>query len=430
MRFSCSKNRICYEPNPNHELEQQQGELMHSSGKGNKKTVQRKGWGDKRYGKIVQAGSLESIQIHRPADLRNYQKPWRNLANNAPMQSLEWFLPWVEHYLTHDDELCTLVFRDSVGSEVGLAPLYIQRAKGKATIRLLGSGDACTNHTSWLTAPGWENQVGLEVARFLLDHTSEWDCLSLESIDDNDLAINTTVAYLKENGCFLRESPLPCCWKIALPPTWEDYLKMLSRKHRKQLRRMERKFFKSGLVRINKVRDEVGLQKGLNVLIQLHAKRWGEPAKPKGVFSDRKFRSFHEKVARKLLKQKQLRLAWLEHNSKPIAAEYQFVDETAVYAYQAGMDPSFGNLKPGNLSMMASIRYAIEQGCDSFDLLRGNESYKAHYRATPIACNDFLIWPDRLRGRLDYTMWYTRYYARIGRHLATQWLRKSGKDGK
>jgi len=376
----------------------------------------------------AQAGSLKTRQVHCSSDLYRFRDPWSDLANDAPMQSPEWLLPWVQHYLRKDDELCTLIIHDSVGSVAGLAPLYIQRARGKATIRLLGSGNVCTNHTTWLTVPGLENAVGAEVAQFLLDNKSEWDCLSLESIDDNDLAINTTVTCLKESGCFLRQSPLPHCWKIALPRTWEDYLMMLSHKHRKQCRRMHRKFFDTGRIQIKKVRSEVDLQKGLNILIALHAARWGEPKKPKGVFSDRRFRSFHETVSRNLLSKNQLRLAWLEHNKTPIAAEYQFVDKNAVYAYQAGMDPSVGNLKPGNLSIMASIRFAIEQGCKSFDLLRGNESYKAHYRATPTACSDFLIWPDRIKGRLDYAMWYTSYYARIGQFLATQWFKGSGKQ--
>lgn len=373
-----------------------------------------------------QAESLQVTQIQHAADLFAFRKAWSDLAAGVPMQSPEWLLAWLEYFTTPDDELCVLLFHAPDGSLVGLAPLYLQKEGGRATVRLLGSGDACTNHTTWLAAPGWETQIGFEVAQFFLEHNTDWDCLHLEWVDDDNPAINTTVACLEENGCLLRRSPLPNCWRIALPPTWDEYLQMLSRKHRKQCRRMQRKFIDSGLVQVHKVGNEGELQQGFEIFLRLHAARWRDPTKPQGVFTDRRFCSFHETVARELLKQQQLHLLWLEYDGAPIAAEYQFVDKNTVYAYQAGMDPSFGKLRPGKLSIMASIQSAIAQGCRSFDLLRGDETYKAHYRATPSACHDIVIWPDRISGVVGYTLDYAnsrmRYYAGIGRYLVTQWL--------
>ena len=374
------------------------------------------------------AKPLTTTPIHRIADLADFREPWRQLAAGAPMQSPEWLFTWLQYYTAPEDELCVLLFHEPKGSLVGVAPLYIQKAGGSATVRLLGSGDACTNHTTWLAAPGRETQIGHEVARFLLEHKSDWDSLHLEWIDDGDAAITTTVDYLEKNGCFLRRWPLANCWEIALPPTWDDYLKMLSRKHRKQCRRLLKKYFDSGRVQTRKVRSEKELQEGFKILLQLHGARWGDRKNPKGVFSDRKFRSFHETVARKLLKRQQLNLVWLEYDGTPISAEYQFIDENTVYAYQAGMDPSFIELRPGQLSILTSIRSAIEQGRQSFDLSRGNEPYKAHYRATPRACHDLFVWPDRFAGRLGYSLGYSmmrmRYYAKVGRYLAAQWLQK------
>ncbi len=385
---------------------------------------------DGAYEAPLQDTPLKVTRIRSTADLFAFRESWRELAGGMPTQSPEWLLLWQQYYITPDDELCVLLFHEPNGSLVGLAPLYLQKAWGRATIRLLGSGDACTNHTTWLTAPGWETQIGLEVAQFLLEHSSEWDFLHLEWIDADKVAINATVACLEENGCYLRKSELPNCWKIALPDSWDDYLKMLSRKHRKQCRRLHRKYLESGRVQVYRVSGEENLQKGFEILLQLHAARWSDLAKPRGVFSDQTFRSFHEEVARELLKQRQLHLLWLEYEGKPIAAEYQFVDSNTVYAYQAGMDPAFKELRPGKLSLMACLQFAIEQGCQSFDLLRGDESYKTHYRATPTQCHDIFIWPDRIGGRLGYTLGYgmiytkarMRYYAGIGIYWATQLL--------
>ena len=54
--------------------------------------------------------------------------------------------------------------------------------------------------------------------------------------------------------------------------------------------------------------------------------------------------------------------------------------------------------------MILCIRAAIEEGHTTFDFLRGDEPYKAHWRATPRATVDYRICPDRrlakLRGRV------------------------------
>ena len=372
--------------------------------------------------------NLHLTQVQRPEDLSQVRESWRRLAGGAPMQSPEWLLTWIEYYITSDDELCVLLFHDSEDNLVGLAPLFIQKSGGTTTFRLLGSGDACTNHTTWLSAPGWETEIGSAVAQFLLDNKQDWDCLHFEWIDEDDVAVNTTIAGLQENGCLLRQAPLNNCWKITLPSNWDDYLQILSRKHRKQCRRLQRKYLESGKVKIHTVQRAKELPNGFKTFLRLHAARWNDLTKPQGVFSDQRFLSFHEKVAHELLKGHQLHLTWLEYEDKPIAAEYQFVDQNTVYAYQAGMDPSFKVIRPGQLSIIASIQFAIERGCRSYDLLRGDEPYKAHYRATPVACKDIRIWPEGISGRLDYTLHYTksriRYYTGIGRYLATQWLNK------
>ena len=365
-------------------------------------------------------------RVKRRADLLVFQDSWRKLAAGMPTRSPEWLLSWIEHYINSDDELYVLLFHDHKGSLRGLAPLYLQKAWGRATIKLLGSGDACTNHSTWLAAAGFEEQIGLKVAQFLLAHNSEWDQLHFDWIDSDDAAVNTTVASLEENGCLLRNSTLPNCWKIDLPRTWDEYLKMLSRKHRKQCRRLQRKYFDTGLVQVHTVKKEEDLERGFKIFLRLHAARWHNPAQPQGVFSDEKFCSFHKMAAREFLQKGQLHFLWLEYKGTPIAAEHQFIDANTLYAYQAGMDPAFRELRPGKLSLLASIQSAIASGCQSFDLLRGNETYKAHYRATPSACHDISVWPNRISGRVGYTLDYTntrmRYYTRIGRYLVKQLL--------
>lgn len=354
----------------------------------------------------MQNEQLQTKRINSASNLAPYLDSWREIAAGAPMRSPEWLLEWWEIYSTHDDELCVLLFHEPGGALVGLAPLYIKGIGGRsAAFRLLGSGDISTNHTTWLSAAGWETQVGTEVARSLLSFKSDWKSLLLESIDADDVAVHSTMYFLAENGCLWNLRPNPNCWSIALPATWEDYLRMLSRSSRKRCRKLQRQYFDSGKIKICQVTNEAELQKGFEILLRLHAARWGNTKNPDGVFGDQKFLKFHEKVSKILLVSNKLRLAWLEYNEKPLAVEYQFVDNNAVYAYQAGVDLSMDEYSPGKLSIMAAIQFAIAQGCRSFDLLRGDEPYKAHWRATPTANHDIRVWQDGIRARAEWAIW-------------------------
>lgn len=366
---------------------------------------------------------LQTTRIHSVSDLDAYSDAWRVLADGAPMRSPEWFLVWWKFYAEPNDELCVLLFNDSEGTLVGLAPLYIQITGKRRTVCFLGSGNVSTNHTTWLSAPGWEHRVSNAVAQFLLGLNPDWNCVQFDSTDTDDVAINATVTYMVENGCLSRRAPLHNCWIIALPPTWEEYLQMLSRLQRKRCRKLQREYLDSGRVKVCQVTGEAVFSRGFEILLQLHAARWGEATKPLGCFSDQRFRAFHETVAQELLKRNQLLLVWLELDGIPIAVEYQLIDQKTVYSYQAGMDPTVTEFSPGALSIMASIQCAIVHGCETFDLSRGDQPYKAHWRATPTACNDVRIWPDHLSGRLEHTMWGIRNRAESERMRAVKWVK-------
>ncbi len=367
--------------------------------------------------------SLKVTRVHRTSDLDAHRDAWRDLAAGAPMRSPEWLLSWWQYYAAPGDELCVLLFHEPGGLLVGLAPLYTHTEGKRIMVRLLGSGDVSTNHTTWLAAAGWKTLVSRGIAQFLLDFRIDWSGLEFEFVDADDSAVNSTVTHLVERGFLMRTTPRHNCWKITLPATWDEYLKMLSKSNRKRCRKLQREFLESGRVRVHRVESEADFSRGFGILLQLHAARWGEPAKPLGCFSDQRFRAFHETVARELLSRKQLLLVWLEFTGKPVAVEYQFIDRKTVYSYQAGMDPSVNEFSPGQLSIMASIQYAIAQGCVSFDLSRGDQLYKSNWRAVPETCHDIRVWPARFSGRIEHTAWGVRNVAAHGRRLVIRGLK-------
>jgi CelD/BcsL family acetyltransferase involved in cellulose biosynthesis len=51
--------------------------------------------------------------------------------------------------------------------------------------------------------------------------------------------------------------------------------------------------------------------------------------------------------------------------------------------FQTGMDPDLRELEPGHMMVAASLRSALTGGYRTYDLLRGDEPYKALWGARP-----------------------------------------------
>ncbi len=357
---------------------------------------------------------LRTRCVNNLADLERWVDSWRLLADRRPMLSPEWAISWWQHYRRENDELCVILLDDHRGQLIGIAPLYIENKGRQRVIKFLGSGEVCTDHQTILSAPGWEVRAADALAQFLMDNRDRWDGLFFESIDAKDTAMGRLVTQLSDAGSLAHRRPTASCWRLCLPRTWDDYLSMLSKSHRRRCRRLHEEYFDSGRVTTRCVSSPGDFEYGYRILEQLHSARW-EATGQSGIFASDRFRRFHASVGRQLLSLGQLRLVWLECEGKPIAVEYALCDGKTVYAYQSGRDIEYPERQPGNLSAIAMIRFAIENGYESIDFLRGDEPYKAHWRATPSPCFDLRVWPGRLSGRVHHTMWGFR-------DAAKQWL--------
>ena len=330
-------------------------------------------------------------------ELRPTLAAWDELVQRRPMRSPAWMLNWWNHYTNASRELCVLWFHAS-DELVGVAPLFRESIGNKRVYRLLGSGDVCTDHTTWFARGGYEQAVGKAVAQYFMD-CEPGSRLHLEAVDSEDAALAATESRLREMGALVRGTPTLDCWRLELPETWEDYLQMLSKSHRKRCRRLLRSYFDAGRIVVRHAQEE-NLEAVWQSFLELHAVRWGDRQRPAGAFSPPRFQRFHQDLTRQLLGRGQLRLCLLELDGQPVAAEYQFFDHDTLYAYQSGMTAETDG-QPGNLSLIATIQFALERGLKRLDFLRGNEPYKAHWRATPQACRDLRVWPKGIAGRFE-----------------------------
>lgn len=313
-------------------------------------------------------------------ELEAIAEPWRALDGGVPMRGPDWLIGWARHYGADSERL----FVPSVwrGDRlIGLAPWRLDRTltAGRA-VRWLGDGEACTDHLTVLADEGVHDLVVSELADWLVDEFAEWDLLDLDHSDADDHTLAALLDALAARGCATQSRQDDACWTIDLPSDWDEFLASQSKSHRKQLRRAERRVLESDACtwRLVETRDE--LEQAWPILVDLHQRRRRSLGET-GCFASPAFESFHRELAPALLERGQLRVSWVELEGRPIAAEHHFAGGGSIYAYQGGVDPEGLEDEPGRISNIATLKHAIEEGREWFDFLRGDEPYKAHWRA-------------------------------------------------
>jgi CelD/BcsL family acetyltransferase involved in cellulose biosynthesis len=362
--------------------------------------------------------------VQQLTDLEPYRFEWDAIAGQCVFRSWTWLTAWWRHYgaANPKPELrIYLALNQQPGRAdelVAALPCYLDStwSQGRA-LRLLGDGEACSDHLGLLAREQAAGDAAGAIARQIVDD-DDWDLIELAAIDRHDAPTEALASALAGLGCTTDLAPADRCWVIDLPTSWEEFLALQSKSHRKQLRQLERRVLVSDRARWQRVATPAEFSGAWSSLVDLHQRRrtaLGEP----GCFASRRWAAFHWEVAQQLLAQDRLRLSLLTLDGTPIAAEYHLAGPRITYAYQGGLDPERLGDEPGQLSMICSIQQAIAEGHRQFDLLRGDEPYKAHWRARPQESVRLLALPERLWPQIRRRAWNgARGLARATRQVA------------
>lgn len=373
------------------------------------------------------------------ASLAPCSDTWNEFARGVPFRRWEWVETWWRHYSRNESgqprrqfQLFLLAVRSDDGKLLGIAPWYrLAGRSGALAVHFLGDGEVCSDYLSVLCAPGQEEAVAAALANWLSAQPAEeshrWDRLELSGIDATDVAVGRLLEFLQAHGNVVHHCPKFNGWRVALPATWDEYLMILSKPHRNRLRRAYRNYFESGRVMVRHAQTPEEIAQAFAILIQLHQGRWKFRGQP-GCFASRTFEAFHREASARLMGLGRAAVNWLELDGRPLAAEYQLIGDGMTFAYQSGIDTGRLDDKPGHLANMASLRRAIEQGQHSYDFLRGDEPYKAHWRAEPRPMISVRVVPARTSARLRHNAWRAKQslkqWIKYGMALTGQWKQR------
>jgi CelD/BcsL family acetyltransferase involved in cellulose biosynthesis len=300
---------------------------------------------------------------------------WNELLEDSDANQIfltcEWQSMWWKAY--HPGQMWVLALRDDqCGRWIGLAPWFLDtEADGTRVIRTIGCVDV-TDYLDIVARRGHEEAVYEALAGWLAEHSDEYDVVRLCNIPQESLALTRMPPLAQARGLSATVRLQEVCPVVRLPRKFEDYVTILDKKNRHELRRKLRRA--TGLV------DWyiVGPQHDLNTEMSRFMDLMAASSRQKAEFlEDSQNRLFFELFVPKIAARGWLQLAFLTVNGEAAAAYLNFEYKNRVLVYNSGLRPgTHGHLSPGIVLLARLIEHAILRGCEEFDFLRGDEAYK------------------------------------------------------
>jgi CelD/BcsL family acetyltransferase involved in cellulose biosynthesis len=272
-----------------------------------------------------------------------------------------------------EGDLRIVTFRDD-GVLVGIAPLFLNAdADGQRVLTTVG-GVEVADYLDLIVAWGREQEVYAALLDYLArPEASDWDVLDLCNIQQDSSTLAMLPALAEARGWSVAVTREDVCPVAQLPGSWDEYLQMLGKKDRHELRRKLRRAEAQGNLHWYIVGPRHDLANEVEDFLDLMAASTPD----KEAFLTPQTRSFFRELAHVMYDAGWLQLAFLEVGGQKAAAYFNFVYNNRVLVYNSGLDwQSFPHLSTGIILAAYCIRHAIEQGREAFDFMQGDERYK------------------------------------------------------
>jgi GT2 family glycosyltransferase/CelD/BcsL family acetyltransferase involved in cellulose biosynthesis len=289
---------------------------------------------------------------------------WDRLAANAGhvFATPEWLGTWWRWYGGDRRALIGLVRRDS--QLVAILPLTVWWRTGVPVLRFVGHGpsDQLGPICGPLTDPGLASAVAgglasIPLRRFVL----------LAELVPADQGFGHLV---EGRTLYTDESPLLRFEQHS----WDEFLRERGSNFRQQARRFPRRLAELGPVSYRLASDPERLDRDLDVLFDLHRRRWEGAETPFLAAA-----GFHREFAVRAMERGWLRLWFLEVGGRAVAALYGLRFNGVESAYQSGRDPALAAHPLGFILIAHAVQQALTDGMGEYHLLRGGERYKGRF---------------------------------------------------
>jgi CelD/BcsL family acetyltransferase involved in cellulose biosynthesis len=250
---------------------------------------------------------------------------------------------------------------------IGIAPLLVK----EKTASIIGSVDVC-DYLDFIVTPGMEK----EFFNILLDDLGQKGIsqLDLKPVRPDSTVLTNLVALAKQRQYEVLYQEEGVSVELDLPSTWDEYLTMLTKKQRHEVKRKLRRLWKADNVDYRCVKVSQDVRSFLDTFLKLFSLSQEDKAN----FMTTQMESFFRSLAEAMAKIGLLRAGILEVDELPVAMILGFDYNNVMYLYNSAYDPNYSYLSVGLLSKVLCIKESIQRGNKKWDFLKGGEPYKYH----------------------------------------------------
>jgi CelD/BcsL family acetyltransferase involved in cellulose biosynthesis len=311
-------------------------------------------------------------------DPRDFQRrDWSALVEADPAGTFfhtpEYLKLYWEEFGETPEHLLLAFAEDVDGSQVGAVAFE----RIGRTLRFLG-GTEVTDYLGPVARPGAQEAMASELWSALLAR-DDWEDADLRGLPDDRAWLGLLRGAAAARGLRVEETQdqngiAPF---LALPPSWDAYLERLPAKLRHEIKRKARKLeAETGRFRIVTATPDT-LIPFLDRFVELHRMSEG----PKGVFMQPGMEIFFRRLGEAFGPRGIFRLTFIEVGGVKAAGTIGFGFDGTFSLYNSAFDRDLQQLSPGMVLVGEDIRMAIEDGCEAFDLLKGDYAYKYRFGA-------------------------------------------------
>jgi CelD/BcsL family acetyltransferase involved in cellulose biosynthesis len=333
--------------------------------------------------KIHRKKTMQIDVLRNKAEIDAISSEWNRLLERSASH-----VPFLRHeYLTswwntlgggewESGELCVLTARDKKNDLIGIAPLFsTTNLDGKPALMFLGSIEI-SDYLDFIVKPGILPEFTDAMLEYLTgSEVDDWEVLDLYNFTDDSPSLPALKESALKHGLTFKQENLQPAPVVQLAATWDEYLAGIAKKQRHEIRRKIRRA-EGNLVPVNWyiVKDEDSLDTEIEDFLKLMAYDHH-----KEEFLTEVMRSQMRASVHAAFRAGWLQLSFLTVGDEKAAAYLNFDYANQIWVYNSGINFNYSNLSPGWVLLGYLIQWAIENGRETFDFMRGDETYKYRF---------------------------------------------------
>ena len=313
---------------------------------------------------------IETVETNRT--FTALEQEWEDLYDDSPLatpfQSWAWLYSWWESY-GKGYELRLITVRNGEGLLVGVLPLMLERRWGFGKLHFVGTGQ--TDYLDVIARKGWEEEVS-EAGVSALKQMGSWQVADLHQLRPVSAAWNIferwdwPKARIGQHNC-----PI-----IEVKP-WDELLMSFKRKTRYDIRRALRRAEADGIRR--RVAEPSDAERAARRLVALHREAWqGRDIGPEHL--TQRFESHIVAAARRMTTRELGGISEFWREGEVVISDFWVSGERFFATYTVGASQkALQQYQWSSLYIWDAVLNALDRGCSTVDLLRGEEPYKLRW---------------------------------------------------